>query len=797
MLVLSFSMQLLPLVASAGVSQFISASFLGLLQAVAGLAITGVTLPFVTVVLKWLLLGAQRPGRYPMYSWFFLRWWVMRRVFIFTNYVVLHWVRETPFLSVYFRLLGCKIGRGVSLDTLEMFDFDMLVIDDDAVIEHDAMLMGHRFVDGHLVMEHVRVGPGCTVGPRSILMPGSSMGAGSELGAVSLLQESDCVPPQSVWKGTPAIPTDGTPRQPPNLRTTLHRRRLLFHTGQVLGLGAFVIVLSLTAYPSVVLFRSVPSQTTGHLSLLVLSLIFVLTTTVLGFTFIIVEVFLYRLLFPWGTEEGVKHHMHSWFALRAWFMDRLFTSLFHKVSCGAVLGTSSLFKVYLQLLGATVGSRVWAGVPQIRVGVDHLHIHDQVVMGGLGELFFRISRGGSFELRGIRLGVGCVCGNSVTILPGTKLTDDTTFGNLTLCDAETEYPPGSTWMGSPAAMTEAGDSLVDAGQSHEERSQARRRKQIAHADELQRMRRGTWGSEDEAEREPASTAAPVEASKTRYACYRAVELLVMFGLPVFFGVLVFVMLEIVSVLYQTGGLSVVAVTSPLLLLCFCTLVTFQLAILKRIFHGTSRGHVAFWTFRFMTWVVISQWWLILSKTIIAPFLQGTSILTVALRLLGAKVGNNVFIDCNLPVEVDAVSIGDDVVMQHKAQLIPHVVDNHRLQFAEIKIGSRCSLGANSVLMPMSGMGDDCSLGPLSVTMKGEVLPESSAWAGNPVICTAMSPKVLSRAMSFAGSPPLSPIAASSARSPPAITSERRSPVPPLNIPRKPRAAAAQLSLDLD
>ena len=61
------------------------------------------------VVLKWLLLGRVRPGRYPLWGWFFCRWWLVRKLLQSTP---LDLLAGSPLLAPYLRLLGARIGRG-------------------------------------------------------------------------------------------------------------------------------------------------------------------------------------------------------------------------------------------------------------------------------------------------------------------------------------------------------------------------------------------------------------------------------------------------------------------------------------------------------------------------------------------------------------------------------------------------------------------------------------------------------------------------------------------------------------
>ena len=87
-----------------------------ILEALAlSLAIYGITTPVVlclSIVLKWLLLGRVRPGRYPLWSFYYLRFWFVRAVM---RAAPVRYLSGTPFLAMYYRLMGARIGKNVVL----------------------------------------------------------------------------------------------------------------------------------------------------------------------------------------------------------------------------------------------------------------------------------------------------------------------------------------------------------------------------------------------------------------------------------------------------------------------------------------------------------------------------------------------------------------------------------------------------------------------------------------------------------------------------------------------------------
>jgi carbonic anhydrase/acetyltransferase-like protein (isoleucine patch superfamily) len=55
-----------------------------------------------------------------------------------------------------------------------------------------------------------------------------------------------------------------------------------------------------------------------------------------------------------------------------------------------------------------------------------------------------------------------------------------------------------------------------------------------------------------------------------------------------------------------------------------------------------------------------------------------------------------------------------------------------MKVGKVKIGKRCSIGARSIILYDSEMGDDVNVDALSLVMKGENLQSNTQWVGSPV-----------------------------------------------------------------
>jgi hypothetical protein len=97
--------------------------------------------PLLAVGFKWVVLGRLKPGVYPLWGQYYLRWWLVDQVLRFSGRGVL---RLTPALvRLHLRALGAKVGRGavVSPDA-EIGEPDLITLGRDAAVDPFARVRG-------------------------------------------------------------------------------------------------------------------------------------------------------------------------------------------------------------------------------------------------------------------------------------------------------------------------------------------------------------------------------------------------------------------------------------------------------------------------------------------------------------------------------------------------------------------------------------------------------------------------------------------------------------------------------
>ena len=130
----------------------------------------------------------------------------------------------------------------------------------------------------------------------------------------------------------------------------------------------------------------------------------------------------------------------------------------------------------------------------------------------------------------------------------------------------------------------------------------------------------------------------------------------------------------------------------------------------------------------------------LAEPLLVNLLWGTVWIRVWYRLLGASIGKRAYISGAIITEPDLVRIGDDVTLEDGCTVQAHLFQDRIRACGPVRIGDRCSLGSNSVILLGGEMGDRATLNALSLLMREESLPPKTHWVGIPAQRAASHPQ---------------------------------------------------------
>ena len=159
------------------------------------------------VALKWLIIGRYRKRADPMWTRFV---WLSEGITSLYEGMAapnfLRYLRGTPWLPLAFNMLGCKIGRGVYMDTTDITEFDCVTIGADSELNAGACPQTHLFEDRVMKIDQVTIGERVYMGPRSSVLYSAVVGNDAHLGPLTLVMKGEHIPATSRWAGCPAAP---------------------------------------------------------------------------------------------------------------------------------------------------------------------------------------------------------------------------------------------------------------------------------------------------------------------------------------------------------------------------------------------------------------------------------------------------------------------------------------------------------------------------------------------------------------------------------------------------------------
>ncbi|MFK4102187.1 Pls/PosA family non-ribosomal peptide synthetase [Streptomyces sp. NPDC019531] len=117
---------------------------------------------------------------------------------------------------------------------------------------------------------------------------------------------------------------------------------------------------------------------------------------------------------------------------------------------------------------------------------------------------------------------------------------------------------------------------------------------------------------------------------------------------------------------------------------------------------------------------------------LAGSVPGTPVMTAWLRGLGAKIGKGVWVESYWLPETDLVQLGDAATINRGCVLQTHLFHDRILRTDTVVLREGATLGPGGIVLPGSTVGARTTLGPASLVMAAESVPDDTRWLGNPI-----------------------------------------------------------------
>lgn len=131
-----------------------------------------------------------------------------------------------------------------------------------------------------------------------------------------------------------------------------------------------------------------------------------------------------------------------------------------------------------------------------------------------------------------------------------------------------------------------------------------------------------------------------------------------------------------------------------------------------------------WAVQYLFMNFMNTWFL--------PVLRTTPLLNLFYRLLGARIGANVFFNSSYIYEPHMVEIGANSRIGENAVIVPHTTEGKQFICKPITIGKNVTIGQYAQILPGAVIGDGAIVGAGTVVPKGYVVDPFTIQAGNPI-----------------------------------------------------------------
>lgn len=626
----------------------------------------------LSILIARTVLYKLRPGNYLRGGTTHLRLWFAEQAASHIGAVTL---AGAPWVTAYARALGARIGKGVTLHTLPPIT-GMLWVGAGASIEPEVDLSGY-WIDGDVVrVGEIRIGAHATIGARSTLAPGTRIGKHAEIAPGSSVFGK--VPSGQLWSGSPAK-REGKVRAwwpAEQARQSRLWGAVFALTSSVFALFPLVSLLGSTA---LVLIALQQTQTLD-VALTIVLVGFIPATLIAGVVFAILVLVSVRVL-SLNMREGI-FPVHSWAGWQAWSVERILdlarTFLFP-------LYSSMFTPIWLRLLGAKVGHNVEAStvlmLPKMSTISDDVFLADDTMIApySLGN--------GWMYIGPVEIGKRAFIGNSGLAPAGRRVPKDALVAVLS--SAPRKAKEGSSWLGSPPM---------------------RLRRLIAEGDRERTYKPSNW----------------LRIARALWEVSRFVPVVVtaLIGFAVVCGILL--------ADFLWGFWIALLLSGPLLWLAGIVAAAVTTAAKWLLVGRIHAQEQPLWSSFIWRNEVADTFVEMVAAPWFANYMNGTLGLVWWLRSLGAKIGGGVWCETYWLPEADLVTLGDGATVNRGTVLQTHLFHDRVMSMDSVVVEAGGTLGPHSVILPAARIGAHSTVGPASLVMRGESVPEGSRWSGNPI-----------------------------------------------------------------
>jgi len=144
--------------------------------------------------------GEFNVGSFEIFKWVFVNAFFMVVKVVFLDLILL-----TPYCSMFYRMMGAKIGRNVLINSKNVADLSLLEIGENSAIGGSATIIAHSFEKGGLKLKKVIIGKSVIIGLNAVIFPGVEIGDNAMIAAGAVVPKNTRVAAGTTFLGANSL----------------------------------------------------------------------------------------------------------------------------------------------------------------------------------------------------------------------------------------------------------------------------------------------------------------------------------------------------------------------------------------------------------------------------------------------------------------------------------------------------------------------------------------------------------------------------------------------------------------
>jgi non-ribosomal peptide synthetase-like protein len=398
----------------------------------------------VAVVMRWVLLPDRvQPGKYSIFSSFYFRKWMLG-VMVESLLETLNSLYATVFMRNWYRLMGCKLGRGTEISANFAGRYDLIEMGENNFIGDEAIFGDEDVYRGWMILKRLKTGDRVFFGNSAVVAQGSIIEDDALLGVKSRLPDSLHVKAGETWFGSPAI-------QLPTRQRVVLSGNWTYEPPRHMTIGRTVFEAMHTSFPTAVLITiayitadmiAIPIDKGDYGTAVVIFMVAGIVNSLIMYA---CSVAIKWLLM--GIYKPIMKPMWSWWAMRTEAVAVFYGGLASKVLLEYLRGTPFL-PWLLRPYGTRIGKGTWINCTDI-TEFDCITIGDFSVLNSQVCPQTHLYEDRVMKVGRIKIGRCVTIGSGTTILYDTTIEDNVIVGPLSLVMKGETLPAGTIWSGCP------------------------------------------------------------------------------------------------------------------------------------------------------------------------------------------------------------------------------------------------------------------------------------------------------------------------------------------------------------